>query len=146
MKNRITNDMMNAMRNKDSVRLGVIRLLLSAIKQKEVDSRVEQTDNDILGIINKMIKQRNESIAAFTTGNRPDLVAIEQNEIDILKAYVPEQLGDAEVVAHIDAAFSEITPQSIKDMGAVLSVLKTRLGGKADMGKVSVMVKQRLVS
>lgn len=146
MKNRITNDMMNAMRNKDSVRLGVIRLLLSAIKQKEVDSRVEQTDNDILGIINKMIKQRNESIAAFTTGNRPDLVTIEQNEIDILKVYVPEQLGDDEVIAYIDTAFSEIAPKSIKDMGAVLSVLKTRLGGKADMGKVSAMVKQRLMS
>lgn len=144
LKERITEDMKSAMRAKDSKRLGTIRLLLAAVKQKEVDERVTADDTAVLSLIEKLIKQRNDSIQQFDKAGRTDLVDKERAEKLVLAAYLPQQLSDAELGSEIDvavAASGAIGPQA---MGTVMALLKPRLAGRADMGKVSMLVKQRL--
>jgi len=144
LKEKITEDMKGAMRAKDSARLGTVRLLLAALKQKEVDERVELSDADVLAIIDKMVKQRRESIAQFEKAGRNDLADGEKAEILVLTAYLPAQLSEAEVAQAIAAAISESGAASAKDMGKVMALLKPRLAGKTDMGRVSGLVKAKL--
>jgi uncharacterized protein len=144
LKNKITEDMKTAMRAKDTARLGTVRLLLSAMKQKEVDERVVLTDADILAIIDKMVKQRRESIAQFEKAGRNDLADGEKAEIVVLSAYLPQQLSEAEVAKEIEAAIAETGATGAKEMGKVMGLLKSRLAGKTDMGKVSGLVKAKL--
>jgi len=146
LKTRVTDDMKDAMRAKDSARLGTIRLLLAAIKQKEVDERIELDDATISSIVEKLIKQRKDSISQFQTAGRDDLVAIEQAELVVLQAYLPEQLSSAEVEAAVIAAIAESGATSAKDMGKVMGLLKPRLAGRADMGQVSTLIKAQLAS
>jgi len=135
-----------AMRAKDSARLSAIRLILAAIKQKEVDERVELTDADVVGILEKMIKQRRESIAQFEKAARNDLADAEKFELVVLSGYLPKQLGEAEIQKEINSVVAELGASGVKDMGKVMAALKARLAGKADMGKVSTLVKTRLSS
>ena len=144
LKNRITEDMKTAMRAKDTARLGTVRLLLSAMKQKEVDERVVLTDADVLAIIDKMMKQRRESIAQFEKAGRNDLADGEKAEIAVLSAYLPQQLSEAEVGQAIAAAIVETGAAGAKDMGKVMALLKPRFAGRTDMGKVSGLVKAKL--
>ena len=144
LKERVTEDMKAAMRAKDAARLSAVRLLLAAMKQKEVDERVELTDADVLGIIEKMVKQRRESIAQFEKAARQDLADREKFEIGVLSAYLPQQMSQAEVEQAIAAALAESGASGVKDMGKVMALLKPRLAGRADMGKVSGQVKAKL--
>ena len=144
LKNKITEDMKAAMRAKETSRLGTIRLLLSAMKQKEVDERVDLTDADVLSIIEKMLKQRRESIAQFEKAGRNDLADTEKAEIGVLSAYLPQQMTDAEVAEAIAAAVTESGAAGPKDMGKVMGLLKSRLAGRTDMGKLSGLVKAKL--
>jgi uncharacterized protein YqeY len=144
LKLRVTDDMKAAMRAKESARLGTIRLLLAAIKQKEVDERIELDDAAVSGIVEKLIKQRKDSISQFQAAGRDDLVAAEQAELVVLQAYLPEQLSAAEVEAAVAAAIAESGAASAKDMGKVMGLLKPRLAGRADMGQVSALIKARL--
>jgi len=146
LKARISDDMKAAMRAKDAPRLGAIRLLLAAMKQKEVDERVELTDTDVISIIEKMIKQRRDSIAQYEAGNRKDLADAERFEITVLAAYMPQALSDAEIAAAIAEAVQSSGAKAMSDMGKVMAVLKPRLAGKADMGKVSALVKSKLTA
>jgi len=132
------------MRARDSARLSAIRLLLAGIKQREVDERKELTDPDVLAVIEKMIKQRRESIVQYEKGARQDLADVEKFELGVLSGYLPQQLGEAEVQKEIDAAVAESGASGIKDMGKVMALLKTRLAGKSDMAKVSGLVKAKL--
>jgi len=136
--------MKTAMRAKESARLSAIRLILAAIKQKEVDERVELTDADVVAILEKMIKQRRESIAQFEKAARKDLVDAEKFELGVLSGYLPQQLSDSQVQEEIAKAISETGASGVKDMGKVMAALKSRLAGRADMGKVSALVKARL--
>jgi uncharacterized protein len=136
--------MKTAMRAKDSARLSAIRLILAAIKQKEVDERVEPTDADVVGILEKMIKQRRESIAQFEKAARNDLADAEKFELGVLSGYLPQQLGEAEIQKEINSVIAEVGASGVKDMGKVMAALKSRLAGRADMGKVSALVKARL--
>lgn len=145
LKNKITEDMKAAMRAKNTARLGTVRLLLAAMKQKEVDERVVLTDADILAIIDKMMKQRRESIAQFEKAGRNDLADGEKAEIVVLSAYLPQQLSEAEVAKEIEAAIAETGAGGAKEMGKVMGLLKSRLAGRTDMGKVSGLVKAKLV-
>jgi hypothetical protein len=133
-----------AMRAKDAARLSAIRLLLAAIKQREVDERIELDDAAVLGVIDKMIKQRRESIAQFEKAARNDLADAEKAEIKVLSAYLPAQMGEAEIAQAVSAAIAESGASGVKDMGKVMALLKPRLAGKADMGKVSALVKTKL--
>jgi uncharacterized protein len=133
-----------AMRAKDAARLGAVRLILAAIKQREVDERKELTDADVVSVVEKMIKQRRESIAQYEKAARNDLADAEKFELQVLSGYLPQQMGDNEISQAIDAAVAETKPAGIKDMGKVMAVLKPRLAGKADMGKVSSLVKSKL--
>ena len=144
LKLRITDDMKASMRAKETARLGTIRLLLAAIKQKEVDERIELDDATISSIVEKLIKQRKDSISQFQAAHRDDLVAVEQAELLVLQAYLPEQLSAAEVEAAVAAAIAESGASSAKDMGKVMGLLKPRLAGRADMGQVSALIKTRL--
>jgi uncharacterized protein YqeY len=146
LKSRITEDMKSAMRAKEATRLTTIRMLLAAIKQREVDERIELADSDVIAIVDKMIKQRRESIAQFTVGGRPELAAAEQGEIDLLQAYLPQRLSDVEIDALIDAAVkgAGAAGTGIAAMGKVMAILKPELAGRADMGQVSARVKARL--
>lgn len=144
LKERVQEDMKSAMRAKDAPRLSAIRLLLAALKQKEVDERLELADADVLGIIDKMVKQRRESIAQYEKAARPDLADQEKFEIGVLTAYLPQQLGEAEIAQAVAAAASEAGASGVKDMGKVMALLKPRLAGRADMGKVSALVKAKL--
>jgi hypothetical protein len=144
LKARVTDDMKNAMRAKDSARLGTIRLLLAAIKQKEVDERIELDDTAVSSIVEKLIKQRKDSISQFQAAGRDDLVALEQAELVVLQAYLPEQLSGAEVEAAVVAAIAESGAASARDMGKVMALLKSRLAGRVDMGQVSALIKARL--
>ena len=144
LKDKITEDMKAAMRAKDSARLSAVRLLLAAMKQKEVDERVELGDADIPGIIEKMIKQRRESIAQFEKAGRNDLAEGEKFEIGVLSTYLPQQLSAAEVAQAVAAAIAESGAAGVKDMGKVMGLLKPRLAGRAEMGKVSALVKSKL--
>jgi len=132
------------MRARDAARLSAIRLLLAALKQREVDERIELSDADVLSVIEKMIKQRRESIAQFEKAARDDLVAAEKFEIEVLSAYLPRQMSDAEIGEAVAAAVAEAGAAGMKDMGKVMAALKARLAGRADMGKVSNLVKSRL--
>ena len=136
--------MKTAMRAKDSARLSAIRLLLAALKQREVDERIELSDADVLSAIEKMIKQRRESIAQFEKASRSDLADAEKFEVGVLSAYLPQQMGDAEVEKALAAAIAEAGATTMKDMGKVMALLKPRLAGKADMGKVSSLLKAKL--
>ena len=132
------------MRAKDAPRLSTIRLILAAIKQREVDERIELDDAAVVAVIEKMIKQRRESIVQFEKGGRKDLVDAEKAELQVLSAYLPAQMGDAEIEKEIDSVISATGASGAKDMGKVMGALKPRLAGKADMGKVSALVKARL--
>lgn len=143
LKEQITADMKAAMRAKEMKRLGTIRMLTAAMKQKEVDERVELDDKMILAIVEKMIKQRKDSIAQFIAGNRPDLAESEQAEVDVLSAYMPEQMSEAEIAAEVAEAVKGAAGP--KDMGKVMGALKGKLAGRADMGVVSKLVKQALM-
>ena len=136
--------MKSAMRARDAARLSAIRLILAAIKQKEVDERVELSDADVVSILEKMIKQRRESIAQFEKAARTDLADAEKFELGLLSGYLPQQLSDAEIQREIDSAVAQAGASGIKDMGKVMAALKARLAGRADMGKVSALVKTRL--
>ena len=133
-----------AMRARDAARLSAVRLLLAAIKQKEIDERIELTDADVVSVIEKMLKQRRESIAQYEKAARNDLADVEKFEVGVLTAYLPQQMGDAEIAAAIATAVAESGASGIKDMGKVMAALKPRVAGKADMGKVSGLVKVRL--
>jgi uncharacterized protein YqeY len=133
-----------AMRARDAARLSAIRLILAAIKQKEVDERVELSDAEVIGVLEKMIKQRRESIAQYEKAARTDLAEAEKFELGVLSAYLPQQLGEAQIQNAIQAAVTETGASGVKDMGKVMALLKTRLAGRADMGKVSALVKARL--
>ncbi len=144
LKDQITEDMKAAMRAKESARLGTIRLLTAAIKQKEVDDRIELTDDQILAIIEKMIKQRKDSISQFEAGGRQDLADKEKSELVILSAYMPAALSEADVLAEINAAVAAVGAAGPQDMGKVMGVLKPKLAGRADMTAVSALVKTAL--
>lgn len=136
--------MKTAMRAKDSVRLGAIRLLLAAIKQREVDERIELSDADVIAVINKMIKQRRDSIIQFEAAARQELADIEKFEISVLQAYMPQPMTEAEVEVAVNDAIASSGVQSAQEMGKVIALLKTKLAGRADMSKVSALVKVRL--
>ena len=144
LKERITEDMKTAMRAGDKDRLGTIRMLQAAIKQREVDERIVLDDPQVLAVIEKMVKQRKESIAQFEQGGRADLAAKEQAEIEQLQAYLPAQLSEAEVEALIREAIAATGAASIKDMGKVMGVVKAKAAGRADMGAVSAKIKAAL--
>jgi hypothetical protein len=136
--------MKNAMRAKDSARLSTIRLLLAAIKQREVDERIELTDADVLAVIDRMVKQRRDSISQFEAGHRPDLVAAERAEVDVLSAYLPAQASAEEIDALIAETIAATEAAGVAAMGKVMAVLKPRLAGRADLAAVSARVKSRL--
>ena len=144
LKDRITEDMKTAMRAGEKERLATIRLILSAVKQREVDERIQLDDSQVLAAIEKMIKQRKEAITQFEAGGRADLVAKETAEITILQTYLPAQLSDAEVDALIAEAVASTGAASIKDMGKVMAAVKAKAQGRADMGAVSARIKQKL--
>jgi len=144
LKARISEDMKAALRAKDTPRLSAVRLLLAAMKQKEVDERVELTDADVLSIIEKMIKQRRDSIAQYEKGGRQDLVNAENFEIGVLQTYMPQALSEAEVAAAVATAVQSTGAQNMADMGKVMALLRPQLAGRADMGRVSALVKARL--
>lgn len=136
--------MKTAMRAKDVERLGVIRLLLAAMKQREVDERIELSDTDIINIINKMIKQRLDSSAQFQVANRQDLVVKEQKEMEVLNTYLPQQMSEPEIDVAIQTAIENTKARGMQEMGKVMTLLKEQLAGRADMAKVSAKVKNRL--
>ena len=144
LKGTISEDMKSAMKAGDKDRLKVVRLILAAIKQVEVDTRTELDDASVLGVLEKMVKQRRDSVEQFTRGGRDDLVAIEQAEIGVLEAYLPAKMDDAELDALIDEVIGETGAASIRDMGKVMGAIKGKAAGKADMGAVGAKVKARL--
>ncbi len=144
LKEQITEDMKTAMRAKDSERLGTIRLLLAATKQKEVDERIELDDAMVIAIVDKLIKQRKDSVAAFTLAARTDLADKEAAEIKVLEAYLPQRMSAEEVTAAVRAIVAELGATGPGDMGKVMAAVKAQLAGKADMGKVSAAVKAAL--
>jgi len=144
LKEQLQQDMKQAMRGADKRRLGVIRLVMAAIKQREVDERVDLDDTGVTAVLDKMAKQRRESIAQYSKASRDDLVDQENFELEILKSYLPEQLGEAEIDAMIEATIQATGADSVKDMGKVMGQLKPKLQGRADMGAVSARIKARL--
>lgn len=144
LKARITEDMKTAMKARDAQRLSAIRLLLAAVKQREVDERKEQSDADVSVVIDKMIKQRRDSIAQFQAAGRQDLVDIETFELNLLAGYLPKQLSDAEIAEEVAAAIAQSGAKGAADMGKVMGALKGKLAGRADMSKVSALVRTRL--
>jgi uncharacterized protein YqeY len=147
LKDRITEDMKSAMRAKEASRLSTIRLLLAAIKQREVDERITLSDADVVAVIERMVKQRHDSIAQFDAGHRPDLANAERAEVAILQTYLPQRMSDAEVDAAVDAAVASVAAtgtQGPAGIGKVMAILKPQLAGRADMAQVAVKVKARL--
>ena len=144
LKDRIQQDMKEAMRAKEKARLATIRLILAAIKQREVDERIELDDTQVIAVLDKMAKQRRESISQFEQAARDDLIAQENAELEIILPYLPEALGEDELNALIDAAMQTTGASSIKDMGKVMGQLKPKIQGRADMGAVSALIKSRL--
>jgi len=144
MKGQITEDMKSAMKAGDKDRLKVVRLILAAIKQIEVDTRTELDDAAVLTVLTKMVKQRRDSIEAFEKGNREDLAAIERAEILVLEDYLPEQLSAADLAAMVDEVIQSTGAEGIRDMGKVMGQIKAKAAGRADMGAVSATVKERL--
>jgi hypothetical protein len=144
LKSQVVEDMKNAMRAKDAARLSTIRMLLAAIKQREVDERIELTDADVLTIIDKMIKQRRDSITQFEAGKREDLAAIERAEVELLATYMPARLADAEIDTLIADAIASTGASGMAGMGKVMAVLKPKLAGRADISAVSARIKAKL--
>ena len=144
LKQRLTDDMKAAMKSGDKDSLGVIRLINAAIKQREVDERIELDDAGVIAVLEKAVKQRKDSISQFEAASREDLAAIERAEMVVIARYLPEKMGEAEVLAAIDAAIAETGATGPADMGKLMGVLKPKLAGQADMGQVSALVKQRL--
>ncbi|RAN75186.1 glutamyl-tRNA amidotransferase [Bacillus sp. SRB_336] len=144
LKQQLTEDMKNAMRAGDKHRLGVIRLMLAAIKQREVDERIELDDVQVLATLEKMLKQRKDSVSQFDAAGREDLSAIERAEMVVIETYLPAKLGDEEIDALIDAAIAETGASSPRDMGKVVAAVKEKAAGRADMGVVSGRIKSRL--
>jgi uncharacterized protein YqeY len=144
LKDRIQQDVKDAMRAKDKARLAAIRLITAAIKQREVDERIELDDAQVTAALDKMAKQRRESISQFEKAGRDDLIAQEVMELEIIQSYLPEQLGEDEINALIDSAMQATGATSIKDMGKVMGQLKPKLQGRADMSAVSALIKARL--
>ena len=144
LKDRITGDVKDAMRAKDKPRLGTLRLITAAIKQQEVDERIELDDTQVLALLDKMCKQRRESISQFEKASRDDLIAQEVLELDLIQTYLPEQLSEAEIAALIEETMAATGASSIKDMGKVMGQLKPKLQGRADMSAVSALIKAKL--
>lgn len=144
LKAQITEDMKTAMRAKDSARLGTIRLLQAAMKQKEVDERIELDDAAVIAIVDKLIKQRKDSITAYEAANRQDLADVEKAEMEVLKVYLPERMSEAEITAAVQAIVAEVGAAGPGDMGKVMGAVKSKLAGKADMSMVSAAVKAAL--
>jgi uncharacterized protein len=144
LKERITEDMKAAMRSGEKERLGIIRMITAAIKQREVDERISLDDSQVTSVLEKMIKQRKESVAQFQAGNRQDLVDKENAEIKLLQTYLPAQLSDAELDALIGDAIASSGAASVKDMGKVMAIIKTKAQGRADMGAVGAKIKAKL--
>lgn len=146
LKDRIHEDVKSAMRAREKERLAVLRLIGAALKQKEVDERIELGDADVVAILDKMAKQRKDSLEQYRSAGRDDLADQESYELDIIEAYLPSRLGESELAEIIDEAFASIQPSSMKDMGKVMSVLRPNVQGRADMGEVSQQVKSRLTA
>ncbi len=144
LKQRLTDDMKTAMKSGDKDTLGVIRLVNAAIKQKEVDERIELDDAQVIAVLDKMVKQRKDSVDQYEKACREDLAAVERAEIAVIERYLPAKLGDAEILAAIDAAIAETGATGPADMGKLMGVLKPKLAGQADMGQVSALVKRKL--
>ena len=146
LKARITDDMKSAMRAKEKERLGVIRMALAAIKQREVDDKIELDDTQVTAVIEKMLKQRRDSIEQFESAGRTELADQEKFEVSVLQEYMPEALSEEEIAAAIDKAIADTGASSIKDMGKLMGTLKPQLQGRADMGAVSGLIKQKLAA
>jgi uncharacterized protein YqeY len=144
IKDRILQDVKDAMRSRDKPRLATLRLITAAIKQQEIDERIELNDAQVLALLDKMCKQRRESISQFEKAGRDDLIAQEASELELIQTYLPEQLAEDEITALIDEAMAATGAASIKDMGKVMGQLKPKLQGRADMGAVSAMIKAKL--
>lgn len=144
LKAQISEDMKNAMRAKDTVRLGTIRLLQAAIKQREVDERIELDDSNVIAVIEKMLKQRRDSITAYEAANRHDLADVEKFEVTILQTYLPQQFTDDEITAILEKVVVDTGAAGVKDMGKVMAAIKPLVVGRADMGKISGLIKTRL--
>ena len=144
LKQLITNDMKLAMKAQDKPALKAIRMIIGAIKQKEIDDRIELNDSQVLAVIQKMVKQRKDSISQFSDAGRNDLVEVEESELVIINNYMPEQLSDYEVDAAVTKAIADSRADSMKDMGKLMGILKVQLDGKADMGAVSQLIKAKL--
>ena len=144
LKTQIIEDMKTAMRARETARLGAIRLLLAALKQREVDERIELTNADVLAIIDKMLKQRRDSISQYKAANRQDLVDVEEFEVSVLQTYMPQQMSADEIAAAVAQAISASGAAGVQDMGKVMAILKPQLAGRADLGKVSGLVKSQL--
>ncbi len=144
MKQQLTEDMKAAMKAGEKHKLGVIRLINAAIKQREVDERIEMDDTAVIAVLDKMVKQRKDSVSQFEAANREDLAEIERAEIVVIEAYLPAKMGEAEIVAAIQAAIAETGASGPADMGKLMGALKPKLAGQADMGLVSKLVKQQL--
>ncbi len=144
LKKRITDDMKSAMKAKDRQALKAVRMILEAIKQKEIDERIELDDAQVMTVIQKMVKQRKDSISQFSDAGRSDLVEIEEAELEIINNYMPEQLSDEEVASVVDKAINDSGANSMKDMGKLMGMLKSQLQGKADMSLVSQLIKSKL--
>ena len=144
LKDRITADMKSAMKAKDKETLKAIRMILGAIKQKEVDERIELNDTQILAVIQKMVKQRKDSISQFSTAGRDDLIAVEEAELAVINNYMPAQLSEEEIIAAVDKAIADTGASSMQDMGKLMGLLKGQLDGRADMGLVSGAIRAKL--
>ncbi len=144
LKNRITDDMKSAMKARDKESTRATRMILEAIKQKEVDDRTVLDDSQVITVINKMVKQRKDSISQFTDAGREDLVKVEKDELAILNTYMPKQLSDEEIVPFVDKAINDLGASSMQDMGKLMGILKGQLDGKVDMGAVSQLIKAKL--
>ena len=144
LKAQISEDMKNAMRAKDSARLGTIRLLQAAIKQREVDERIELDDSNVIAVIEKMLKQRRDSIAAYESANRNDLADVEKFEVSVLQTYLPQQLTEGEIKDILEKVVADTGAAGIKDMSKVMAAIKPLVAGRADMGKISGLIKTRL--
>jgi hypothetical protein len=144
LKQQLTDAMKAAMKGGDKARLGVVRLMLAAVKQREVDERIELDDSQVLAVLDKMIKQRRDSIQQYSDAGRDELAAQEAAEIEVIQEFLPEGLSDDEITAIIDAAIAETGAESMRDMGKVMGVVKPQVQGRADVGKVSGLVKQKL--
>ena len=144
LKQRIQDDMKTAMKAGDKPRLGTVRLILAAVKQREVDERIELDDTQVLAVLDKMVKQRRDSVAQYAAAGREDLAAVERFEIEVCQSYLPQPLAEAEIGALIEAAMAATGAAGMKDMSRVMAQLKPQIQGRADMGAVSALIKQRL--